>query len=338
MLAGLYRKQNLPENEVKEYQAIFKSHPQEKDKILEKLKAVISQNPNLVLAVILSSRILAEQEKFAEAVSGYMKVCEMDKGFRPTAVGEIEKMLAQKPQSSEIAEALGTLYFELGKFSQAREILSRAAEKIKDNDRKMRLLFFLAESHLVLKDDIKADEAMEQVRRMMPDANEVYKALRRFRSRKMQVELDKAYQALQEAPDDQFCKLDLADKLMIVEKYDAAINLLNFKPLDEDTANRRVLTLARAFYGRREAITAMELLRQIPLESHPYSNFQREACYLLGQCYEAIGNYAGAVAVYRNIYMDEIDYRDVKNRLEWCAGAAVMKELGHRGAVLEAAS
>ena len=35
--------------------------------------------------------------------------------------------------------------------------------------------------------------------------------------------------------------------------------------------------------------------------------------------------------------MDEIDYRDVKNRLEWCAGAAVMKELGHRGAVLEAA-
>lgn len=335
LLAGLYRQQNFFENAVKEYQAIFKSHPGDRDKIQEKLKEIVAQNPDLVPAVILSSRILAEQGKLTEAVSGYMKACELDKGFRPTAAGEIEKILAQEPQSSEIAEALGTLYFELGKFAQAREILSRAAVTIKDNERKTRVLFFLAESHLALKDDVKADEAMDQVRRMMPDANEVYKALRRFKSRKMQVELDKAYQALQEAPDDQFCKLDLADKLIIVEKYEAAINLLNFKPLDEETSNRRVLVLARAFYGRREAVTAIELLRQIPLEGHPYNSFQLKISYLLARCYEAIGNYAEGLAVYRNIYMDQIDYRDVKSRLEWCAEAAVMRELEHRGAVLE---
>jgi hypothetical protein len=61
-----------------------------------------------------------------------------------------------------------------------------------------------------------------------------------------------------------------------------------------------------------------------------------EICYLLGQCYESLGNYNGAVAAYRNIYMDQTDYRDVRNRMEWCAQAAVMKELEHRGTVLEA--
>ncbi len=338
LLAELHRIHSQPEAEIREYQAIYKADGNERAKILVKLEEMLSLNPDLVLAVILSSRILAEQGRFAEAVAGYMRACELDNAFRPIAAAELEKMLPASPKLPEIYEALGTVYFELGKFTQARDMLPQASGMITDPERRMRMLFFLAETHLALRDEAKADEAMDQVRGMMSDANEVYNALRRFASRRLQVEIDKAYQALQEAPDDQFRKLDLANKLIIIQKFDAAINLLNFKPLDEELANRRVLTMAKAFWGRKEAVTAMELLRQVPLEGHPYGRFQMEVCYLLGQCYESIGNYSGAVAAYRNIYMDQTDFRDVKNRLEWCAQAAVMKELEHRGAVLEASS
>lgn len=336
LLAELHRKNNQPEAEVREYQAIYKTDGNERARILAKLEEMIALDPDLVLAVILSSRILADQGRLAEAVAGYMRACELDNAFRPTAAAEIEKMLPASPKLPEIYEALGTIYFELGKFTQARDMLPQASGMITDPERRMRILFFLAETHLALRDEARADQAMDQVRGMMSDANEVYSALRRFASRRLQVEIDKAYQALQEAPDDQFRKLDLANKLIIIQKFDAAINLLSFKPLDEELANRRVLTMAKAFWGRREAVTAMELLRQVPLEGHPFSRYQMEVCYLLGQCYESIGNYGGAVAAYRNIYMDQTDFRDVRNRLEWCAEKAVMKELEHRGAVLEA--
>jgi len=336
LLADIYRRQNQPEAEVREYQAIYKADGGERANILTKLEERLSLSPDLVLAVILNSRIMADQGRPAEAAAGYLRACELDNAFRPTAAAEIEKMLPANPKLPEIFEALGTIYFELGKFIQARDMLSQASILLTDPERRMRTLFFLAEAHLALRDEAKADEAMDQVRGMMSDANEVYKALRRFASRRLQVEIDKAYQALQEAPDDQFRKLDLANKLIVIQKFDAAINLLNFKSLDEEVANRRVLTLAKAFWGRKEAVTALELLRQVSLEGHPYNRFQMEVCYMLGQCYEAIGNYTGAVAAYRSIYMDQTDFRDVKNRLEWCAEKAVLKELEHRGAMLEA--
>jgi tetratricopeptide (TPR) repeat protein len=336
LLAELYRRQGQPELEVREYQAIYKADSQQQGRILSKLEEIVNDKPELVLAVILSSRILADQGRVAEAMAGYMKACELDNAFRPSAVAEIEKLQLANPNVPEIFEALGTIYFELGKFTQARDMLTQASGMIADSERKMRVLFFLAEAHLALRDEAKADQAMNQVKEMMSDANEVYKALRRFASRRLQVEIDKAYQALQEAPDDQFKKLDLANKLIVIQKFDAAINLLGFKPIDEEVTNRRILTMAKAFWGRKEAMTAMELLRQVPLESHPFSRYQMEICYLLGQCYESLGNYNGAVAAYRNIYMDQTDYRDVRNRMEWCAQAAVMKELEHRGTVLEA--
>jgi hypothetical protein len=101
-------------------------------------------------------------------------------------------------------------------------------------------------------------------------------------------------------------------------------------------ANRRVLLLGRALLGRREAYTAVELLRQVPLDERPLSRFQMEACYLLGQCYEALGNHAAAVAAFRTVYMDQTDFRDVRRKLEHNAEKAVLKELGHRAAMLEA--
>ncbi len=338
LLADLFRRNRQPEAEVREYQAIYKSAPDEGENIMARLEETLAQSPDLVAGVILRARIQAELGRHSEAVAGYLRACELDNAFRPAAAAEIEKMLAAAPARPEITEALGTIYFEMGKFSQARDLLARAAAELADPERRMRALFFLAESHLALRDEAAADQAMDQVRGMMPDANDVYKALRRFASRRLQVEIDKAYQALQEAPDDQYRKLELAAKLIMVQKHDAAINLLGFKPLDEETAGRRLLLLARAFWGRREAVAAMELLRQVPLEGHPFSRFQLEACYLLGQCYESLGNYAGAAAAYRRVYMDQTDFRDVRARMEWSAERAVLKELEHRGTMLEASA
>ena len=66
--------------------------------------------------------------------------------------------------------------------------------------------------------------------------------------------------------------------------------------------------MARAFLGRGEAVSALEVLRAVPLADHPFSRFQMDVCYLLGQCYEYLGNYAAAVAAYRMIYLDQTGF------------------------------
>lgn len=317
-------------------EAILKQQPAERQSVLDLLERMLSDKPDQLEALMLRSRILVEVGQVEPAVDGFVRAAEASADVRPQVLAELERLQAGNPGLGSIHEALGTIYFEMGKFPQARDSLAQAVKLISDGETKIRLFFFLAESHLALRNEAKAEEAMDEVKRIMPDADEVYKALRRFSTRRLQVEIDKAYQAIQEAPDDQFKKLDLASKLLVVEKYEAATKLLAFKPQDEEVARRRLLLLARAFFGKSEAYTAIELLRQVPLVQHPFSRFQMDACYLLGQCYEAVGSYAAAVSAYRNIYIDQTDFRDVKRRMDHAAEKAVLKELGHKATVLEA--
>jgi tetratricopeptide (TPR) repeat protein len=265
-----------------------------------------------------------------------VRISELDANRRAAAAQAIEKMMARDPNMPELYEALGTIYFEQGKFPQARDMLVSAAKMLEDKERRMRVLFYLAESYLAMRHEDKAEEAMDQVRQLMPDADEVYRAMRRFNMRRLQVEVDKAYQALQEAPDDDFRKLDLANKLISVGKHDTALSMLAFRPQDKETANRRVMTMARAFMGRGEAVSALEVLRNVPLNDNPLSRFQLDVCYLMGQCYEMSGNYPAAVSAYKMIYRDQTDFRDVRRRLDNAARMAVLRDLGHRSAVIEA--
>lgn len=321
---------------IRNLEFILKQQPADRQNVIEILDRLLEQSRDQLEALMLRSRLLSESGQLEKAIDGFIRAAEINADIRPQLLPELERIRAANPNLAKANEALGTIYFEMGKFPQARDALSQAILLMPDGEEKMRLLFFLAESHLALRNEAKAEEAMDQIKAMMPDANEVYKALRRFATRRLQVEIDKAYQAVQEAPDDQFKKLDLASKLLMVEKYEAVTKLLAFKPQDEEVARRRLLMLARAFLGRNEAYTAIELLRQVPLSQHPFNRFQMDACYLLGLAYESVGNYAGAVAAYRNIYIDQTDFRDVKRRLEHASEKAVLKELGHRATLLEA--
>ncbi len=316
-------------------EAILRQQPAERQSVIDLLERILSAKDDQLEALLLRSRILVEVGQIEPAVDGFVRAAEASAEVRPQVLAELEKLQAGNQGLGRIHEALGTIYFETGRFPQARDALSQAVKLISDGETKIRLLFFLAESHLALRNEAKAEEAMDEVKSIMPDADEVYKALRRFSTRRLQVEIDKTYQAIQEAPDDQFKKLDLAGKLLVIEKYDSAAKLLAFKPQDEEVGRRRLLLLARAFLGKNEAYTAIELMRQVPLSQHPFNRFQMDVCYLLGQSYEAVGNYAGAVSAYRNIYMDQTDYRDVKRRMDHAAEKAVLKELGHRATMLE---
>jgi tetratricopeptide (TPR) repeat protein len=319
-----------------EYEAVVKLLPEDRPRVLGLLEQILQQSPNQAEIIFFQSRLLSESGDIKSSVAGLVRVAELDPARRTSAAAAIERMMAQHPDLPEIYEALGIIYFEMGKFPQAKDLLSGAMKMVEDPERKMRVLFYLAESFLALRQEDKAEETMNQVRQLNPDTDEVFRAMRRFNLRRMQVEVDKSYQALQETPDDEFRKLDLAGKLLGVGKHDTAISLLAFKPQDKETTGRRLLLLARAFLGRGEAVSALEVLRAVPLSDHPFSRFQMDVCYLLGQCYEYLGNYAAAVAAYRMIYLDQTDFRDVKRRMEQASGLAVLKELGQRSTALEA--
>ncbi|MDI6738749.1 MAG: tetratricopeptide repeat protein [Candidatus Edwardsbacteria bacterium] len=336
LLADIFTQGNRPDKAVAEYQQIIVSSPAEQQTVVDHLNAILTSNPGQIDALLLRSHTLAAAGDNKTAMEGFIRACELDPNLRQPVAAEIEKMRAAKPDMPEAFEALGMIYFESGKFTLARDMLAKAVDMITDPERRIRAGFYLAESYLALRDEVRAEEVMNRIRQTMPDASEVHKAMRRFATRRLQVEIDKAYQAVQESPDDEFRKIDLANKLLAIEKFDAVVNLLAFKPQDKEIANRRILLLGRAFLGRREAYTAVELLRQVPLDERPLNRFQLEVCYLLGQCYEAIGNFSAAVAAFRTVYMDQTDFKDVKRKLEHNAEKAVLKALGHKATMLEA--
>jgi len=338
LLAQLHARAGRYDLALLEFEAFAKLRPEDRPKVLESLDGILEQNPNQTEVIFFRARLLAESGDIKSSIAGLVRVSELDPARRLVAAAAIERMMTQHPDLPEIYEALGVIYFEMGKFPQARDLLSGAVKMVEDPERKTRTLFYLAESHLALRQEEKAEKIMDQVRQLNPDSNEIFRAMRRFNVRRMQVEVDKSYQALQEAPDDEFRKLDLAGKLLGVGKHDTALNLLAFKPQDKETAGRRLLLMARAFLGRGEAVSALEVLRAVPLSEHPFSRFQMDVCYLLGQCYEYLGNYAAAVAAYRMIYLDQTDFRDVKRRMEQASGLAVLKELGQRSTALEASA
>ena len=96
--------------------------------------------------IFFRARLLAEAGDIKSSIEGLVRVSELDPSRRVVAAAAIERMMAQHRDMPEIHEALGIIYFEMGKFPQAKDLLSGAVKMVEDPERRTRVLFYLAES------------------------------------------------------------------------------------------------------------------------------------------------------------------------------------------------
>ena len=74
--------------------------------------------------------------------------------------------------------------------------------------------------------------------------------------------------------------------------------------------------LGACFVQKNEYAMAIEVLKKAPLLKHVYDATLFEIAYLLAFTYETIGDNTNALRYYRKIYVQDVGYKDVKEKID----------------------
>ena len=124
-------------------------------------------------------------------------------------------------------------------------------------------------------------------------------------------DLMETYEKLLERRESNDLRFQLGRLAMGAGKYDLAIACFQRTDKDYRWENESVRHLAGCFMAMGLLDLAFQELRRLPVEAEV-----KDLLYELGQRYEAVNDLNGAREVYKTLFAADIDYRDVKGKLE----------------------
>lgn len=145
----------------------------------------------------------------------------------------------------------------------------------------------------------EARHALEQAHRHRPDDEEIIRNLMGL------------YQKILDKRDSTEIRFKLGRLAMRMNKYDLAISCFQNTVRDYRWEGESIRNLATCFMHKGMLDLAQQELRRLTIEDDV-----KELLYELGQRYEAVHDNAGALEVYKLLFASDIDYKDVKGKLE----------------------
>lgn len=100
------------------------------------------------------------------------------------------------------------------------------------------------------------------------------------------------------------------------QDIDKAISLFQSIPDSYQGYTTVLKFLGACFVQKSEYAMAIEVLKKAPLLKHVYDATLFEIAYLLAFTYETIGDKANALRYYRKIYVQDVSYKDVKEKID----------------------
>lgn len=110
--------------------------------------------------------------------------------------------------------------------------------------------------------------------------------------------------------------LILANCYSIVGEYDKAISYFQKLPKDSEYYLKSLYGIATCFYKKNEINLAIDVLNKAPLRTKSFDDDLVRIVYALGELYEEIGDIENAKAMYQRVYAHDINYQEVKQRLD----------------------
>lgn len=145
----------------------------------------------------------------------------------------------------------------------------------------------------------EARHALEQAHRHHPDNDEIKRNLMGL------------YQKILDKRDSTELRFKLGRLAMGLDKYDLAISCFQATAKDYRWEGESIRNLARCFMAKGMLDLAMQEVKRLQFEDDV-----KELVYDLGQRYEMVNDIGGAREAYKLIFAADINYRDVKGKLE----------------------
>lgn len=141
--------------------------------------------------------------------------------------------------------------------------------------------------------------AMEQALTYKPNNEQILRALMDL------------YQQILDQRDSVEVRFQLGRLAMTTENHDLAIACFQHTARDYRWESDSLRLLAQCFMAKGMLDLALQEMKRLPIDEDV-----KELLYELGQRYEAVGDLQGAREVYKLIFASDINYRDVKGKLE----------------------
>lgn len=116
--------------------------------------------------------------------------------------------------------------------------------------------------------------------------------------------------------DNYYVKLLTANAYYRTGDYDNAISLLQSIPEEIENYIKVISILGACFYEKEQYQVAVEVLQRAPLSKRKLDDDLMEIHYNLAASYEKLGDKKNALRHYKRVYSNDVNYLDVKKKVE----------------------
>ncbi len=229
-------------------------------------------------------------------------------------IAEIEvlrKRLAEEPGHVNRILRLAQLFQDTKQLAEARKLLKEKLELLPDN---YDIREKLGDVELAMYD--RAIVAAEQALEADPDNEEARAKKERLQRNRAAYGLQEYRWRLGEHPTDRALQLRLGQFYFDAGQYNEAIAASQAVTQDARYAARAVKLLGLSFMRKGQHDLALEQFARA-IADHPEMDEEgKELRYEQAAAYEALGNTQEAVKIYKKVYSQDINFRDVARKVE----------------------
>jgi len=132
-----------------------------------------------------------------------------------------------------------------------------------------------------------------------------------LRKSDLEFRVQQAKTLVEKYPNDYGFRYEYGTLLFETAQYDQAIRELQLARRNPKVSHKAMLVLGRTYRARKIYDLAIEQLTTARTEMPVMNDLKKEIIYELAQCYQGGGNTDKAVEEFKNIYANDIDYKDV---------------------------
>ena len=254
-----------------------------------------------------------EQGDFRSKLAAANKAAELEQQARlsndPETLGrliaKLTETISREPENINLYRDIIGYYRQLQKFEDALEWVRKARQQpLGRADTTLEKL----ESDLTISLMRTKLEQLETAVKTDPSRQGELDALRKsdleFRVQQAKVLVDKY-------PNDYGFRYDYGVLLYETGQMDTAIRELQAARRNPKVSHKAMLYLGRSYRAKKIYDLAIEVLNTASTEMPVMNDLKKEIIYELANCYRGNGNVEKAVEQYKNIYANDIDYKDV---------------------------
>lgn len=222
-----------------------------------------------------------------------------------------EKKIAEEPEKVDHYKSLADLYLQKKQFDKAVRVLDQAI-KLAPADSDLPTVRFRT---VMKRFDSQIQEA-EQKAEENPETEELHAAVEQLKKDKDDYALRDMRDRVAKYPTNLDLRLEFGELLMRIGRLDDAIKELQVAKSSSKKRTVALNALGECFRRKGQPDMAVEQFEKAFSELYVMDSFKKEVMYNLGRAYEDLGEEEKALQQYKQIYSEDIGFRDVNERVQ----------------------